>query len=340
MHLVNLDALPEIEQRSPSGKFHSFSRNVSLALGGIANTGTWGGGHPFDVQIRRIPPGAAVCTYHLHLAQWEYFVVRRGEATVRAPDGSFAASTGEVFFHPPGSPHQLINNGTTDLEVMIVTDQPPLDSCFYPDSDKRSLRPPGKFFRVTEVHYFDGEDELPPDVAPYKAPSPALPSAAPFPKRKLKLDDLPWEAWESPGKKFRGESKEVSIALGAQRHTPVGLGGHPFDIELSRLLPGRTACPFHSHAAEWEMFIIVSGTATVRAGTATHTLRAGDVILHPPGEPHQITNASNTEDLLFYLIADNAPVEYCHYPDSQKWVFRTPRKSFRATDVDYWADEE
>lgn len=341
MHRINVSTLPEIEQRSPTGKFHSFSRNISLALGGIANTGPQGGGHPFDLQLRRLPPRAAVCPYHLHLAQWEFFIVQRGEGSVRTPDGIFPVKTGDAFIHPPGVPHQLTNTGAADLEVLIVTDQPPLDSCLYPDSNKRSLRPPGIVFRAVEAHYFDGEDELPPSPPAHQtSPSPSALTIAPFPQRRLNCDDVPWEAWRSPKGKYFGESKELSHALGAKRNTPTGLGGHPFEIELSKLPPGGTVCPFHSHAAEWELFFILRGTAAVRAGSETHTLGPGDVVLHPPGEPHQIRNASAAEDLLFYIVADNAPVDVCYYPDSDKWGIRTLRKIFRASDTDYWDGEE
>ncbi|HYP16325.1 MAG TPA: cupin domain-containing protein [Opitutus sp.] len=341
MNVVHLPSLPWQEMKSPTGKFQSFVCNVSLALGGIANTGPWGGGHPFDVQLRRVPPGAKVCPFHGHLAQWELFVVRRGTATVRTDEGLFTLRAGEVFYHPPGVSHQLMNNGSEELEVLIVADNPPLDSCVYPDSNKRSLRPPGKFFRIEEVHYFDGEDELPADVPPFKAsPSPAALDVAPFARRRLHPDDLPWAAWASPRGKFRGESKELSIALGAKRNAPTGLGGHPFDLELSKLRPNESGCPFHSHAAEWEMFMILRGSATVRAKAETRTLHAGDVVLHPPGEAHQITIASDSEDLVFHLIASNAPVEYWHYPDSNKWGLRSPRGYFRATAVDYWDGEE
>ena len=119
-----------------------------------------------------------------------------------------------------------------------------------------------------------------------------------------------------------------------------GLGGHPFDLELDRLAPGECPCPFHSHAAQWELYFILSGTATVRANAETQTLRAGDVVLHPPGEAHQITNASATDDLLFYLVADNPPADYWHYPDSGKWGLREPRKFFRIAELDYWDGEE
>lgn len=57
MNQVNLAAVPWEEHHSPTKKFHSFCRNLSIALGGIRNTGTWGGRHPFDLQIRRLSPG-------------------------------------------------------------------------------------------------------------------------------------------------------------------------------------------------------------------------------------------------------------------------------------------
>lgn len=344
MHHVHIPSLPWEELCSPRKSFHSYIRNVSLALGGIRNGGTWCGGHPFDVQIRRIPPGAAVCPFHSHLAQWELFFVQSGTATIRAGDETHPARAGDVFVHPPGEPHQLLNSGADDLEVLIIADNPLLDACYYPDSKKWALRPPGNVFRLHEVGYLDGEEEPLPGAPPYMPSSspaaPAAPALAPFAQRKLHIDSLPWEDWWSPKKKFHGTSKELSLALGAKRNTPTGLGGHPFDLELQRLAAGECGSPFHSHAAEWEMFYILRGTASVRAESETHTFVSGDVILHPPGEHHQITNASATDELEFLLIADNAPVEYWHYPDSDKWGLRAPRKSFRATDTAYWDGEE
>lgn len=340
MKSVNIRAVPEEEQRSPSGKFHSWSRNLSLALGGIRNAGLWGGGHPFDLQIRRIPAGAAVCPFHAHFAQWELFVVLKGTATVRAGPETHTAVTGEVFVHPPGGAHQLSNPGPDDLEVLIITDNPQLDGGYYPDSDKWVLRPPGKIFRLTEVDYFDGEDPAPPGTPRHQIkPAPAPPPLTPFATRKLHPDSLSWEQWLSPKGKFRGASKELSIALGAKRHTPTGLGGHPFDLELGKLAPGECGCPFHSHAAQWELFYFLSGTGTVRTKEGLTQVGAGDLVLHPPGEAHQFTN-TGTEDLLYYLVADNPPLDVWFYPDSNKWGHSSPRKIFRATDADYWDGEE
>lgn len=335
MQKIHLSAPAWEEIKSPTGKFHSFYQNISLALGGQRNTGVWGGGHPFDLQVRRIPPGAAICPFHSHLAQWELFVVQAGEGLVRAGPENHRVKTGDVFLHPPNEPHQLTNSGTADLEVLIIADHPPLDACYYPDSNKWALRPPGKIFRMTEVDYFDGEDST--AAAP---PPPAAQAVVAAPLyRQLRIEDVPWVTWTSPKKTFRGTSKELSIALGAKHNTPAGLGGHPFDLELSRLAPGERGCPFHSHSAQWEMFFFLSGHGMVRAGDARHPVSAGDVVLHPPGEAHELKNTGETE-LLFYLIADNPLADIWHYPDSNKWGHRSPRKIFRATDTDYWDGEE
>jgi uncharacterized cupin superfamily protein len=340
MKRINLATVPEEEQRSPTGKFHSFHRNVSIALGGMRNTGTWGGGHPFDFQVRRLPPGAAVCPFHSHLAQWEFFLVRRGTGTVRAGAESHPIQPGEVFVHPPGEPHQLLNSGPGDLDVFIFADNPAMDGCYYPDSDKWAVHPPGRIFRMAPVDYFDGE-ETPITAAPPRKPAATPPPAeiSPFATRHLHPDNLPWDSWSSPKGKYRADSKELSLALGAKRNAPTGLGGHPFDLELGRLAPRATGCVFHWHAAQWEMYIFLEGAATVRTAEGTVTAGPGDVVLHPPFEAHQFANAGDT-DLVYLLVADNPQVDYWHYPDSGKWGHREPRKIFRATDADYHDGEE
>ena len=178
MNKVHIPSLTWTEARSPAGRFHSFAKNISLELGGIRNGGTWCGGHPFDVQVRRVPPGAAVCPFHSHLAQWEMFVVQSGTGVVRAGDTTHAVTSGDVFIHPPNEPHQLTNSGTVDLEVLIIADNPELDAFHYPDSGKWGLRPPGCYFRMEETAYYDGEEPSMADAQPYQ-PSGSPPACSP-----------------------------------------------------------------------------------------------------------------------------------------------------------------
>lgn len=341
MTKINLRDVPEIEQRSPTGKFHSFSRNVSLALGGIRNTGPWGGGHPFDFQIRRVPPGAAVCPFHLHLAQWELFVVHAGTGTVRAGRRRHKVGPGEAFMHPPGEAHQLINTGTGDLEVFIIADNPPLDAFHYPDSDKWGLCPPGKFFRLAETDYLDGEDDAPPPPGTPRyqpAGAPLAPALAPFARRRTNLGKLKWTRWKSPKRRFEQSGKDVSGAIGdVLRGWP--RKGHPFNLELVKVPPGKAACPFHSHTTQWELFVVLRGTGTVRAGRKRYPVAPGDALMHPPGEAHQIINTGQA-DLVFYIIADNPAVDIFHYPDSGKWGMRPQGKFFRMLETPYYEGEE
>ncbi len=339
MPRVHLADIPWIEQRSPSGKFHSFCQNVSIALGGTRNAGLSLGGHPFDVQIRKVPPGASICPFHSHLVQWEAFVVRAGSGTVRTGSETHAVKTGDFFIHPPLEPHQLTNTGTTDLEVLIVADNPDLDGCHYPDSNKWALRP-GPIFRMTAVDYFEGEDDAPPTPGSHQPGFPATPAApTPFAQRKSNLADLPWDIWQSPKKKFRADFAQLSETLGAKRNTPTGLGGHPFDLELGRVPPGFCGCPYHSHVTQWEFYIFLEGTGAFRTPAGIANVGPGDIVLCPPGEAHQFTNTGQT-DLRYLLVADNPIYDVYHYPDSDKWGLRAPRKNFRLNEIDYWEGEE
>lgn len=158
MKKVRIAELPWEEFKSPSGKYRSAFQNISLALGGKRDVGPWGGGHPFDLQLRRVPPGAAVCPQHAHTVQWELFVVLSGSATVRADAETHAVQAGEAFVQPPGVAHQIVNTGAEDFVFYVIADNSPADSTYYPNSKKWQMKPQRKLFRMTEVDYFDGEE--------------------------------------------------------------------------------------------------------------------------------------------------------------------------------------
>jgi uncharacterized cupin superfamily protein len=159
MKTIHIPSLSEEEKRSPKGKYHSFCKNVSMALGGWQRANEPGDPHPFDVQIRRLPPGASVCPYHAHTGQWELFIILSGEAAVRRNGEIHSVTAGDAFMQPPGTAHQITNSSATeDLSFYVIADHPTVDVCHYPDSNKYGTRPLGKFFRMQEVDYFDGEE--------------------------------------------------------------------------------------------------------------------------------------------------------------------------------------
>ncbi|HZP60348.1 MAG TPA: cupin domain-containing protein [Opitutaceae bacterium] len=158
MKKVRIADLPWEERKSPTGKYHSFSKDISLALGGKRDVGTWDGGHPFDLQLRRVPPGALVCPVHAHTVQWELFVVLGGTATVKSNGENHVVKTGDAYLQPPGTAHQIINTGSEDFIFYVIADNSPADSTWYPDSKKWQMKPQRKLFRMTEVDYYDGEE--------------------------------------------------------------------------------------------------------------------------------------------------------------------------------------
>jgi uncharacterized cupin superfamily protein len=161
--------------------------------------------------------------------------------------------------------------------------------------------------------------------------------------KKINVNDIPWRERKSPNGKYYRYLRDVAAAFKSPATGPKFRSEPPFEVELVRLPPGARNCPFHSHAAEWEFYLVVSGTGKIRAGRLTRPLRTGDCVLNPPGEPHQIINTGK-EDLLYYVIANNSVADFYYYPDSDKWGLWSPHlkhdESFRLQDVNYFEGED
>ena len=69
MNKANQNQVKWDELKSPRGKYQLFRRHISLAMGGKKDTGEWGGGHPFDLEMTRLPPGKTNWPYHAHASQ-------------------------------------------------------------------------------------------------------------------------------------------------------------------------------------------------------------------------------------------------------------------------------
>ncbi|MBV9720099.1 MAG: cupin domain-containing protein [Candidatus Eremiobacteraeota bacterium] len=157
---VNTKEIAEETWASPKGKFVCAGVQVSEALGRKPNSTDLRERHPFDVEIQRIPPGKRNYPYHSHSAQWEFYHVISGTGTVRHDEGTTAIEPGDAFIFEPGKPHQLINDGTEDLVLYVIADNPIGSTSDYPDSNKWSVGPPDRriLVRSEPLDYFDGEE--------------------------------------------------------------------------------------------------------------------------------------------------------------------------------------
>jgi uncharacterized cupin superfamily protein len=157
---------------------------------------------------------------------------------------------------------------------------------------------------------------------------------------KVNTKNIEEVTWTSPKGKFAGAGKEISEELGRKPQSTDLNERHPFDVEISRIPPGKTPCPYHSHSAQWEFYHVISGKGTVRHKDGNTPIETGDAFIFKPGEPHQFINDS-AEDLVLYVVADNPIGESCHYPDSGKWLVRSPEgRLIRSEALDYYDGEE
>lgn len=158
--------------------------------------------------------------------------------------------------------------------------------------------------------------------------------------RKVNISDMEEFSWSSPKGKFAGQSKNVSEGLGRDPLSTDLMLRHPFDVELLRLSPGQTPYPYHSHSAQWEFYYVLSGKGAVRHDGGSDAIQKGDAFIFLPGEAHQLINDGD-EDLVVFVIADNPIGESAYYPDSKKWLVRSPeRRLMRGHSLDYFDGEE
>jgi uncharacterized cupin superfamily protein len=141
---------------------------------------------------------------------------------------------------------------------------------------------------------------------------------------------------------FRSRQAQVGRQAGAEN-----LGASVYELS-----PGETTFPYHWHAANEEMLIVLRGSVALRGPEGWRDVGEGEVVAFPRGERgvHQLSNRSE-ETVRFLVISEMRYPEVVVYPDSEKVGARErapgtrPRSglrlNFRAEDaVDYWEGEE
>jgi uncharacterized cupin superfamily protein len=121
-----------------------------------------------------------------------------------------------------------------------------------------------------------------------------------------------------------------------------GINPLQLNFDLRQLNPGQYNCPYHFHRYGEELFMIISGSATLRTPTGLETVNSGDVIFFETGETgaHQLFN--HTEEPCVYLdIRTFTGFDVCEYPDSNKINFMPMDEIFsRDSQVNYFDGEK
>ena len=147
---ANVVALEDVEARETQrGATHVRRRDLGRAAGSVTS----------GLQHVEIAPGAESHPPHCHSAEEELFVVLSGAGVLRLDEEEHPVARGSVVARPAGSgvAHSWVAGGE-GLELLAYGERDPRDVCWYPRSQKLSVRGVGAMFRVQRVDYWDGEE--------------------------------------------------------------------------------------------------------------------------------------------------------------------------------------
>src|ERR1044072_3789160 len=100
--------------------------------------------------------------------------------------------------------------------------------------------------------------------------------------QKVNVNKIQERERQSTNGKFGRASKDISIALGRDPES-LDLGKrHPFDLALIRIPKGKALCPYHSHSAESELYLVVSGKGQARDTAGLTDIGPNDAFFFVP----------------------------------------------------------
>lgn len=121
-----------------------------------------------------------------------------------------------------------------------------------------------------------------------------------------------------------------------------GINPQYLNFDLRQLNPGQYSAPYHFHRFAEELFMIISGSASLRTPDGLEIVNSGDLIFFEIGETgaHQLYN--HTTDACFYLdIRTYIGYDVAEYPDSNKILLAPSFEIFnKNSTVGYFEGEE
>lgn len=121
-----------------------------------------------------------------------------------------------------------------------------------------------------------------------------------------------------------------------------GVDPQYLNFDLRQLNQGEFCSAYHFHRHAEELFMIISGSATLRSPAGLEIVRSGDLLFFEKGEAgaHQLYN--HTSEPCFYLdIRTFIGYDVCEYPDSNKlYLVSTAEIYQKESDLNYFDGEE
>jgi uncharacterized cupin superfamily protein len=154
----------------------------------------------------------------------------------------------------------------------------------------------------------------------------------------VKIFNLHGDDWDRAEARKGWRSKEAWV--GGR------IGAELIGASMSELEPGDRLWPYHTHHANEEWVLVVSGTPTLRTREGEQDLKEGDVVCFPRGKEgaHQVSNRTDSPIRVLMLSTLIAP-DIVEYLDSGKIGARSAAGerillSRPGPILDYWDGED
>jgi uncharacterized cupin superfamily protein len=121
-----------------------------------------------------------------------------------------------------------------------------------------------------------------------------------------------------------------------------GINPENLNFDLRQLNPDQYSAPYHFHRYAEELFMIISGAATLRTPDGLQIVNSGDLIFFEKGETgaHQLYNHT-TETCVYLDIRTYTGYDIAEYPDSNKILLSPSFEIFdKDSQVSYFKGEE
>jgi len=120
-----------------------------------------------------------------------------------------------------------------------------------------------------------------------------------------------------------------------------GVNPENLNFDLRQLNPDQYSAPFHFHRYAEELFLIISGSATLRTPNGLEIVTGGDLIFFEKGEAgaHQLYNHT-MESCVYLDIRTYLGFDVAEYPDSDKILIAPTFEIFnKNSQADYFDGE-
>ena len=265
-----------------------------------ARLGWQAGSEQLGVSLYEIPPGQATFPYHWHAANEEMMLVFSGRPSVRTDSGWRRLATGEVVASRAAkrrSSGRQPHRGTGPRPVREHDDHP-----------RGGRVPGGKLMVATRAPGARGRASRR-SIRVTGRPTTGRASSRRRPRRDRRLHR------HAPRRGDDDGASRSGITLGDRA------GAEKLGASLYELPPGQAICPYHWHAANEELMVVVAGTVELRGREGWRSVPTGEVVAFPRGEAgaHQVRNpADATAPARVIMFSEKRFPEIPVYPDSEK----------------------